>query len=85
MWNYLQGQKRRKLIWGEIWLPPQNARTRVRLLYVFLKNVEDNNHLHFCLSGVYFVGPFVLVACPDFCCTILPIYPNNKIHFMPGK
>ena len=33
-WNFVQGQKGRKFIFGEIWLPSQNARTRVRLLYL---------------------------------------------------
>ena len=29
-------KKEENLFWGEIWLPPQNARTRVRLLYIFI-------------------------------------------------
>ena len=30
------------LFFGEIWLPPQNARTRVRLLYKYQENNSPN-------------------------------------------
>ena len=34
MWNFAQGQKGRKFILGGDMLPSQNARTKVRLLYL---------------------------------------------------
>ena len=40
MCNYVQGKKNENLFWGETWLPSQNARTRVSLLY--LVSVEQN-------------------------------------------
>ena len=33
IWNYIQGQNRRKIFLVEIWLPSQDAGTRVSLLY----------------------------------------------------
>ena len=45
MWNYVQGQNKKNLFFGELWLPSQNARTRVILLQCDFKLILQNvNH-----------------------------------------